>query len=135
MTPGKIYLASAFERADEMRGARDVLVALGCQVTSRWLEEASGDGLGAGDLTSNPERGTLYAETDLADIRAADTVVSFTGQSARGGRHVEFGVAIALGKHLVLVGPREHVFHTLPAIEWYPDWSRLVMVLSRAVRA
>lgn len=136
MSPGKIYLAAAYQRIDEMRGVRDVLGALGYQVTSRWIDQrGKGEGLGTADLADNPEQGIQYAELDLEDLRAAETVISFTGASGRGGRHVEFGAALALGKHLIIVGPREHVFHTLPAIEWYPDWPRLVMALSPAVRA
>jgi hypothetical protein len=131
VTPEKIYLAAAYQRIDEMRGVRDVLEALGYQVTSRWIDQqGKGEGLGASDLAENPERGIQYAELDLEDLHAAETVISFTGQSGRGGRHVEFGVATALGKRLIVVGPREHVFHTLPAVEWFPDWSRLVMALS-----
>jgi hypothetical protein len=36
----------------------------------------------------------------------------------RGGRHVEFGLALAWSKHLIVAGPREHVFHWLPQVRW-----------------
>ena len=52
-------------------------------------------------------------------------LVSFTGDGGggKGGRHVEHGYAMALGKRIVVVGPREHVFHTDPATEVYADWA------------
>lgn len=56
-------------------------------------------------------------------MRAADLVVSFTeaedAPASRGGRHVSFGVALALGKRLVVVGHRENVFHTLPQVQFF----------------
>lgn len=69
---------------------------------------------------------------DLEDLRAADTVISFTDEKGggKGGRHVEFGVALALEKRLILVGPRENVFHTLPEIEHYPTWRSLAIVMA-----
>jgi len=136
----RIYLASAYERKDEMMGVRDVLTALGYTVTSRWIDQPPGEGLGTAELDADPGRGVPYAELDLEDLCAADTVISFTGKGGRGGRHAEFGWALALRRYgnpvrLILVGPREHVFHSLPEVEHYPDWSRLVMALSRPVPA
>ncbi len=131
----KIYLAAQYERHDEMRGVRDVLQALGHQVTSRWIDQHGGDALEAAtadQLDKEPEKCAKFALADIEDLEAADTVMSFTrpGGGGRGGRHVEFGYAIRGGKRLVLVGPREHVFHTLPQVEHYPDWPHLVMALS-----
>lgn len=131
----KVYLAARYSRNDEMRGVRDVLQALGHEVTSRWIDQHGGDlleSIVAEKLNAEPAACAKYAHIDVEDLKAADTVISFTsaGGGGKGGRHIEFGVALGLGKRLMIVGPRENVFHTLPAIEWYPDWSRLVMALS-----
>lgn len=48
--------------------------------------------------------------------------------AARGGRHVEFGVAVASCKRLVVIGPRENIFHHLPRVEVFPtlgEWLEL----------
>lgn len=127
----RIYLAAAYPRLEEMRGVRDVLVALGHEVTSRWIDQPPGEGAGTAELAADPAAYVKYAELDRADLEAAEVVISFTGEGGRGGRHVEYGMAIAYGKRLVVVGPREHVFHTLPGVEWYPDWTRLAMVWPR----
>lgn len=129
----KIYLAARFERFAEMQGVRDVMRGLGHEVTSRWIDLHDGkesiDGL-EDRLQSNPEEFEEYGEHDLEDIRNADTIICFSGGGGRGGRHVEWGYAYALGKRMILVGPNENVFHTLGCIEHYPNWSRLVMALS-----
>jgi hypothetical protein len=133
----KVYLAARYSRNDEMRGVRDVLQALGYEITSRWIEDLGGKyGQGsftAEQLNGDPEYCERVARRDLEDIENADTVISFTSaeNGGKGGRHVEYGLALGLGKRLVIVGPRENVFHTLPAVEWYPDWPRLVMAWSR----
>jgi hypothetical protein len=123
MAATKVYLAAAYERGPEMRVYRDALHALGHEVTSRWIDQKQGqEAAGAPELVDDPGAYARFALKDIADLRAAETVISFTGGGGRGGRHVELGLAIALGKRLVVVGPREHVFHTLADIEWYPDW-------------
>ena len=130
-----VYLAARYSRNDEMRGVRDVLKALGYMVTSRWIDLHGGKYPGSftpEQLNDDPVYCARVAEADLDDLADADTVISFTspGEYGKGGRHVEFGLALGLGKRLVLVGPRENVFHTLPQVEQYPDWSRLVVALA-----
>src|SRR5262249_15597475 len=101
-----LYLAAHYERAAEMRGIRDILTDLGYRVTSRWIDQKEQDeALGEKELTENPEQGTRFALIDIDDITAADTMVHFTG-AGRGGRHTEFGIAIAMNMTLVIVGAR-----------------------------
>jgi hypothetical protein len=58
--------------------------------------------------------------------------MSFTSAGGgKGGRHVEYGLALGLGKRLIICGPRENIFHTLPQVEHYPDWWHLALALSR----
>ena len=133
----KIYLAARYSRNAEMRGVRDVLEAFGHEVTSRWIDQHGGnllESIVAEKLNADPEGCAHYALVDLEDLQAADVVISFTsaGGGGKGGRHIEFGLALGLGKHVVIVGPRENVFHTLPNIEWYPDWAHLEMAWSSA---
>lgn len=135
MRPERIYLAARYSRNAEMRGVRDVLQGLGYEVTSRWIDQHGGnvlESIVAEQLNADPEAASHYAQVDVDDLARADTVVSFTseGGGGKGGRHVEFGLALGLCKRIVIVGPREHVFHTLPRVECYPDWPHLVMAWS-----
>lgn len=66
---------------------------------------------------------------DLEDVDRCDAIVSFTHSRETlthgGGRHVEFGYALAKGKRLIVIGERENVFHHHPAVEVYStlkDW-------------
>jgi nucleoside 2-deoxyribosyltransferase len=135
MMAERIYLAARFSRNDEMRGVRDVLTAIGYEITSRWIDLHGGEqkeSAAAAVLNSDPASVAHFGEHDIEDLRAADVVVSFTSPDnvGKGGRHIEFGYGLALGKRMVVVGPRENIFHTLPQVEHYPDWPRLVMALA-----
>jgi len=122
----RLYFAAHYARNAEMRNYRDRLTPFGYEVTSRWIDQHGGsltEALGESDLNADPSLGTPYAEKDIADIVAADTVISFTNGQGRGGRHVEFGIAWALQKQLIIIGPREHVFHCLPGIHCWPNFT------------
>lgn len=112
----RIYLAAYTLRAEEMRRVRDRLVAMGHVVTSRWIDKADlklERATTPGDLTDRPEPYREAASECLADLRAAEVLVAFTGEGGRGGRHVEFGYALARRMRILIVGPREHLFHTM----------------------
>ena len=82
-------------------------------------------------LDVQPALGIQHARNDSQDLAEADAVIVVTGEpSTSGGLHAEFGMALALKKRLILVGPRENVFHTLPQVEHYASWSQLVMALA-----
>jgi hypothetical protein len=115
----KLYLAAAFERQAEMHGYAMRLMSAGHEVTSRWNNpHLRHRGLANQDDATNGDI-IRWATDDISDLREADAVASFTGQGGRGGRHVEFGLAIALEKRLLVIGPLEHVFHYLPFVTQY----------------
>lgn len=123
----KIYLAARYSRREELCGYRAELEALGHRVTSRWLNgNHQIDDAGLSAEAAQEER-VRFASEDWNDLMAADWCISFTetprSSNSRGGRHVEFGAALATGKVCVVVGPRENVFHCLPGVEWFPDWT------------
>jgi hypothetical protein len=121
----KIYLAARFDRSGEMLGVAAALSRAGHFVTSRWIHGRQN----APDLVSAVE--------DIEDLADADCLVSFTERptegvswAARGGRHVEFGVAVATGKRVCVVGPRENIFHHLPRVEVFRSLDELVAGLA-----
>jgi hypothetical protein len=122
----KIYLASRYSRRKELLGYAKQLERLGHCITSRWLlGNHSLDDRGLSIEAASAER-TRFACEDWDDLLAADCVISFTeeprGTTSRGGRHVEFGAAMARGKQCVVIGHRENVFHCLPDVEFYATW-------------
>lgn len=119
-----VYLAARYSRHPEMQKYAALLRQAGHDVTSRWI-------LGDHELRSEghsdaDEWAVRWATEDLADLVAADAIVSFTegpgevAGRARGGRHVEHGFALAVDKINFVVGYRENVFHHLPQVNFIP---------------
>lgn len=109
----KIYIASRYSRRDEMREVARSLKKFNVEVTSRWLYEDKPLDTHMGDDSDE-----FYVETariDLEDIDSASIVIFFSEDprigTPRGGRHVEFGYALARGKRIYVIGPKENVFH------------------------
>ena len=99
----KIYIAASFPRKNEANELASRLGGQGHDVISQWHEQDSE--YGGGELPARAER-------DLCDIADCDILVSLTGDDlSHGGRHGEVGAALAYGKEVCIVGPREMVFH------------------------
>lgn len=111
--PGpKVYLAARFSDRSKMEDVANLLKTYGFEITARWVYG------GEEGLTREQ-----IAILDIDDVDACDTLVSFTqpfgSMNKGGGRHAEFGYALARGKRLVLIGERENVFHHMPSVEVY----------------
>jgi hypothetical protein len=113
-----IYLAAAYGRRDEMVITAERLIAAGHTITSRWIY-GDHEVPPAGIAVDSPEHLAWAAVEDIRHVEEAACIVSVTGGEtrARGGRHAEFGMGVGLGKRLILLGDREHVFHFLPQVE------------------
>ena len=118
----KVYLAGRYSRRDELQKCAKELVDDGHEVTSRWLSEdhrvESAAEVEGAPLTVPMKQGRLFANDDYEDIENCDVFIAFTEPSranlaSRGGRHVEFGTALALDKWIIVIGPRENVFYCM----------------------
>jgi nucleoside 2-deoxyribosyltransferase len=121
----KIYIAARFSRRHECNALAHKLKALGHEITSRWVLPDTDHVIpvGVSAQAADDER-RRFAMEDMEDLRECDWMVSLMEEprsNTRGGRHIEFGAALALGKQLTIIGPRETVFHHLDEVEWYPD--------------
>lgn len=117
----KIYLAAPYGWRLEMARYKFELLQDGHACTSRWVD-------GIHPYGTNPEE----AQQDLYDVDKADTLVLFTDGESAGGRHVEFGYALARGKTLYLVGEAENLFHQLAAARFATwDQCRQALFLAR----
>ena len=124
-----IYLAARYLRREELLTYRAELEAMGHRVTSRWLNgghEGGGGPVGDVGAEASLDARMRFAREDWQDVMEAHCVISFTEPSgegpARGGRHVEYGMALGRGKRCLVVGHRETVFHCLPGVEYFPTW-------------
>lgn len=135
----KIYLASRYSRREELVKYRTELQNLGLDVQARWLDgkhQLANDGTPIGDKgeklvegvddgstnVQNAQLRSKFAQDDWEDVSSADLVINFTeaprSSANRGGRHVEFGIALARNARVIVVGHRENIFHWLPCVEF-----------------
>jgi len=135
------YFAARYSRHAELRNYRRQLTVgvPGSVVTSRWIDCHDGELYASYTpevLNATPEDCWRHGQADLEDLARAEAIVWFTGDGGggKGGRHIEHGVAIAYNDNhpmltasggpfrLIVVGPRENIFHCHPATEVYPTW-------------
>src|SRR5690348_13792693 len=107
----KIYLASRYSRRLELCEYRSQLQALGHVIPARWLNGGhqldnggnpiSEDGEALVEIGRDFQAAELrqkFARDDWEDVTSAELVISFTeaprSGHSRGGRHVEFGIAL-----------------------------------------
>ena len=122
----KIYLAARYSRRKELCEYRTELEKDGHEITGRWLNghhQVPDEGLPA---EANAELREAFAKEDWSDLMAAECCIAFTepqhSVNSRGGRHVEFGAALASGHRCIVVGPRENVFHCLPFVSVFDSF-------------
>lgn len=105
----KIYIAAQFKEQQLMLVWAEKLINSGHHVTSRWL--------GATEELTASAAAEDAANVDIDDIDAAEIVISKTlnrgDMYTGGGRHIEYGYAMAKGKRLINVGGFESVFHSM----------------------
>lgn len=146
----KIYLAARYSRREELCGYREQLRAMGHDVQARWLNgehQLANDGTPIGENGAALVEGTLrsgevlsqheqseraaalrakFARDDWEDVTGAELVINFTepprSKANRGGRHVEYGIALARGIPVIVVGYRENIFHWLPDVQFVETW-------------
>lgn len=131
MTTPVIYLAARYSRAAEMRRYRDQLMDLGYRVSSRWIDHHGGtltESLGSDEISANLDYAQAIAQTDLIDLDASHMVIAFTEEDGggKGGRHFELGYAVARAKRIIIVGPRENIFHSLSFVQQHPTWEAFI---------
>ena len=122
-----VYLAARFSKQAEMRTHRDAFLQEKINVTSTWLDQHPN-----GELGDDPIVDSRNAIRDLVDVRIADGLVFFSEAqlARRGGRHVEFGYALALGKPIYVVGNKENIFHYTPGIKHYQSVQEVVQEIT-----
>lgn len=116
----RVYIAAPYELREEAKRIRLDLIARGFIVTSRWL-------------TQTDENGDEFARMDLADVAAADVLLALNpadfANKGTGGRHVELGYALALGKEVAVVGVRSNIFHYLSDVRIIASAEELLVLL------
>ena len=129
----RVYIAARFSRRPECNRLGHLLKARGCVITSRWTKPDCDHVLATGlSRQAEDSERQRFALEDVEDVRAANWTISFMEEprsNTRGGRHVEFGLALALGHRLTIIGQRETVFHHLPQVEQFDTVDQFIASL------
>lgn len=100
------YLAASYSRREEIEKYARWLRRNATMVTSTWHD-------GHHELLGLACQ-AMRAKEDLYDLDNADALLFFSGGNTHsGGRHVEYGYALAQHKPIFIIGPTENIFHTL----------------------
>lgn len=135
----RVYLAAAFDRQQEMKEKAKFFTSNKCDISSTWLTEEVFSASSISEYTARE-----YSTRDLQEVASSDLLVLFTenlypslwkrlvtfvkslfGINPRvltGGRFVEFGIAAALHKQILVIGPSENIFMQLPHVLRFNTW-------------
>lgn len=112
------YICARFGRQEEAREIAEILMDEGHTITSTWIYQEEAE-----MYEQSPDRDRVLneaAHTDLYEVLEADAILYLseepTNEWGRGGRHVEFGIAIGTQKQLFVLGDKENLFHYLDGI-------------------
>jgi hypothetical protein len=129
----KVYLAARYSQKDEMNIYAEDLRKMGYTVTASWIAEPHAPGTKLDEIPK--AKLWEYQLQDLRDIDEADGLIFFsqdpTTPTVRGGRHVEFGYALAQRKPILVVGPRENIFHYNINVTQVDSWLEALNLLRR----
>lgn len=155
----RIYLAGRYSRRLELCGYREQLRAIGHTVDAVWLNgehqvddagtpigehgESLVEGLRPGERLHQEdmsERAAAlrqkFAREDFRDVIMAEMTILFTepprSKPSRGGRMVEFGIALGRMQRCWIVGPRENIFCWLEDVRQFDTFAELLEKLPLA---
>lgn len=107
----RVYLAAPWVCIEAAGYMKQRMVDAGIDVISDWTEREE-------DSDKNPNTQRDAAIIDMQQVRDCDALVLLSMKTRSEGKASEMGMAMALGKRIILVGPREgNVFYNHPMVE------------------
>jgi Nucleoside 2-deoxyribosyltransferase len=123
----RVYLAGSWKDIVPMGKLKQELVAAGIDVISDWTERER-------DEDQNLVSRQQAALIDFEQVRSCNTLVIVNAMKSE-GKASEMGMALALGKRIILVGPRDtNVFYDLPQVEQVATISAAIELLGGVQR-
>lgn len=131
----KIYIAASHPRFEQAENFALMARTAKIDVTSHWHSQPDKESYTPKDPTKLPKIMEGASERDLWEVKSADILVVITGDTlTKGGRHAEVGIALGEGKEVLLIGPREMVFHYHPrVVQFHSEASCLAYLIARAL--
>lgn len=126
----KVYLAAPWISKASMPEIAARIEDGGGTITHKWWEIEDGKNDGSKE-DYQYHRG--HAQLDMNGVSAADIVVVMNTASSE-GKAVEQGIAIALGKPILIIGTQgefsKNVFHYMSNYRWVPTVDAMIETLS-----
>jgi hypothetical protein len=70
---------------------------------------------------------TVISKRCHEDVGECDLLINIADETnVPGGKHVELGIALALGKQIVVLGRRENIFHYHPCILFFENENGMI---------
>ena len=115
----RIYLAGKWEEAAVIKQYADELRFLGHTITMPWFEDHVN---GQEDLAQSA------IEDEAGIVNAEMAIFIFEKSLPYAGSYTELGIAIALRRRIVIVGPAadRNVFVNHPCVEKVDSWTKLI---------
>ena len=110
-----VYLSARHMRSPELNVVKETLEAAGIRVTSRWL---------SGTRAPEGADSNWLGRVSREDIESAEAYILLGDERGDSGhRHVEFGLALAMDKPILVVATEaENLWQRLPGVTVVPDW-------------
>jgi hypothetical protein len=124
-----IYIAARYSLKETVAILAEKLIADGHNLLSDWHHEKHAPGVTLAEIPDNELRHLAYK--DMLQIRGATAMVFLAEDpeyaTVRGGRHVEFGIALERGIPILVLGTTpENIFHYLSArVQHFSDFNDL----------
>ena len=125
----RIALIARLGRRPEMREIAKRLNCSGHAMCSGWVWNDDEDE----SLSARQKQYAALRNSD--DLESAGVAIAFTEHppmppgSERGGRHVDFGYALAVCKRVIVCGPRENIAYWHPKVEQVGSVAELLTLL------
>lgn len=117
----KFFIASHSQI--EAKKLRNILIESGHVVTSRWITEDTKFHESINAYTD--EERTHISQLDEEDVRKAEDglvlIAEKEGRCVPGGKHVETGIALCLGRSIYVIGHKENIFHWHPKVKTFKN--------------
>lgn len=127
----KIYLAAPWVQRDAARETSIAFEVAGHEITEKWWDHVEVD---LDDPENHPEL-ERQALKDVLGVASADLIVVLQLEKSE-GKAVETGLGLALGKPVLVVGPRGNLFHFLTDfVEVVSDVETAITRINEAVEA
>jgi hypothetical protein len=120
----RVYLAGSWKDIVPMGKLKQRLVAAGIEVVSDWTEREADEDQ---NLVSRRQAALL----DFEQVRQCNTLVIVNAMKSE-GKACEMGMALASGKRVILIGPRDtNVFYDLPQVEQVASADEAIALLTK----